>query len=48
MNEGDEITAEKRSLEREYTFAMATSARGLIWRKVDVGGDTEQTNYLES
>jgi hypothetical protein len=48
MNKGDETTAEKRSLEREYTFAMKTSARGLIWRKVDVVGDAEQTNYLES
>jgi hypothetical protein len=27
------------------TFAMETSARGLIGRKVDVGSDAKQTNY---
>jgi hypothetical protein len=29
-------------------FAMEMSARDLIWRKVDVGGDAKQRNYLES
>jgi hypothetical protein len=48
MNKGDETTVEERSLERECTFAMETSARALIWRKVDVAGDVERTNYLES
>jgi hypothetical protein len=48
MNKGDETTAEKQSVEKDYKYLCdGNEHEGLIWRKVDVDGDAEQTKCLE-